>query len=521
MASEAVETLLSRFPLRSGVGVYQAQDGVHRVEAVRTLLGFHVHEVKHEDPRLASVETTGGGIDVAGVIDAVRRYVPSLAGVLPQKRRLHDVEDESETPRPRIDPVTVGLRANAVTFLSEVEQDVGPVPMMVEREDAKPDGEERRVQSVLADQVTVAHGKRKLRLTAKVRFGELEAIEAETGLEPSDDHRYEPEPWAVWRASSHHAPFAPKKGVHLRYVLGENEGLAILGTGKWPLAWQVLSWEGEEKAEVLLQAYHLLSVHAVRRLQLTGVDHVTVQGDDTLESDWAELEEAVGHEIYGVDGPVYDAKMVAFGLALAPFDKRARSLNLARSMQEKPSLLAQVPWGEGGFILSLCLCMFLILHDHAAGLKAQVNHSVSASATSLWARGKTNVQLKQDAAVLSREVGPISKYLKREVRFSHALSAVAASLPDSTWLVSVAGADLIWEKNSNKALGQRYLQIQAGAPSVRRGMAPPEINEAVRTLEANGFMKSVLPRVKLTDVNWRQQSGRGFTVFSMTSLPRK
>ena len=82
----------------------------------------------------------------------------------------------------------------------------------------------------------------------------------------------------------------------------------------------------------------------------------------------------------------------------------------------------------------------------------------------------------------------------------------------------MTGEDLFWEKNPNKALGQRYLLLTAGAPSEREGLAPPEINEAVHGIDDNAYLEKALPRVKLSDVNWRKQGGRGYSVFSLLAL---
>jgi hypothetical protein len=517
MSVGQIQAVLRRISLRSGTGVYPTESGVHRIEAVQTLLGIERREVA-TDLSDAAAEVRGDRLQ--NILAGVRKSVPSLAKLLPA---VPETFDEDSEPRRKVQPVTIGLRASAVTFISEIQLEDGPQIHAVapaEREDARPEAEEKRAQSVLTDRLTVSVGKQKIRLTAKVRFGELHTITKENGLSVEDQHRYEPEPWAAWRASAHYAPFKPTRGVHLRYILGESTGLAVLGTHKWPLAWQVLSWEEDGKAEALLQAYHLLNVHALRRLKLSGIEHVSVQGDDTLETDWEELEQAMGHEILGVDGPEFDESFTAFGLALGTLDSRSDSLNLARSIQEKPSLLAMAPWGETGFIFAVCVCMFLILQDHASGLAAQLQQVKREVYAAPWARGQTLQKLTQEQALLAREVTPMIKFLDRELQFSRALDAVATELPATTWLVNFSGGDFIWEKNPNKALGQRYLQIDAGAPSAERGMAPPEINQAVRSLESNEYMKAVMPRVKLTDVNWRQQNGSGFTVFGVLSLPK-
>jgi len=509
--------LLSRlreFEIKSGVGVYELGGEVHRVEAGWTVAGLTHRTCTGNEEDVADGSSSGMDQLLAGLGTLLSRGLDSLL-----KRKPASGDGDAASA---VMPVTVGLRANVVTFQSEVAQDQAlPSAAAPDRDESSPDRSSRKAGTVLSDSMTVSVGKQTLSLTGKVRYGELEELEQTTGLAPTDPHRYEPEPWAVWRASAHYAPFKPKNGIHLRYVLGDQAGLAILGTPKHPVAWQVLSWDEDGKEAAVLQAYHLLSVHAARRLHLTGINHIAIQGEDDLDGDWDSVEEAIGQPILDVDGPSYGPELVAFGLALGAMEGRADTLNLARTLQEKPSLLAMVPWGEAGFLVSLFLCMFLVLSDHASGVRQQLNAINKENAAVTWARGINKAQLNAEQNKLTAQVNPLQRYLDRELHFSQAITAIGQELPDSTWLDSISGGDLIWEKNANKMLGQRYVQVQAGAPSARKGLAPPEIDHAVRGLERNEYLKEVLPRVKLTDVNWRQQGGQGYTVFSVLVLPDK
>ena len=145
---------------------------------------------------------------------------------------------------------------------------------------------------MLEDSVVVAAGKKKVKLTAKARVEEVHAVAKATGVDPVDGHGYEPAPWALWRASVHHAS-AKKAGiVYLRYVVGSQGGVAILATAKGPLAWHVLSWTDGKCEEALIQAYHLLRVHALRRLRFEEIGQVSVQGTPFEENSRATLETA-------------------------------------------------------------------------------------------------------------------------------------------------------------------------------------------------------------------------------------
>jgi hypothetical protein len=196
-------------------------------------------------------------------------------------------------------------------------------------------------------------------------------------------------------------------------------------------------------------------------------------------------------------------------------------LNLARELQPAPSIFQLAPWGEASFLLSLFLCMYLMLHMHIGGLRAKLHVATQDAEAATWARGENPTKLKQEVDALRREVDPLSKFLVREISFGRALQSVAEKLPPKAWLANLAGEDHFWEKNPNKSLGERYLLLTIGAPSEREGLAPPEINLTVHGIDDDPYLESALPRVKLADVNWRQQGGRGYTVFSLLAAPKE
>ncbi len=497
---------------KTGIGIYEAGGVVARVDAGKTIAGIRHHVVPHgvEAANATAESLLGGGF--AGVpAKLLGRFVRNTGST------------QSEPDRKFPAPVMLGLRATAVTFVSEPVGDHEPNEGAgTEREESRIERGEKRANSILTDSMTVTLGRQKIRLTARVRLAELDEIGKATGINPAEAAaRYEPEPWAAWRASAFHAPFKPKKGVHLRYILGDGHGLAILGTPKWPLAWQVLSWEEGGKEEAILQAFHLLSLHGSRRLRLAAIDQVSIQGENSLEGDWETIGQTIGHPIRDVDGPSYGPELVSLGLALGALEGRTETLNLAHAIQQKPSVWASAPWGEAGFLFSLFVCMFLVLSYTAGNLDAELETIDRENQAVVWAKGLAQPKLAAEQKLLAAQVTPLLQYLKRDMHFTDAIIAIAGVLPDSTWLDSIEGGDLIWEKNPNKMFGQRFVLIQAGAPSARHGLAPPEIGEAVHALEANEYLRSVLPRVKLTEVNWRQQSGRGYTVFSVLALPKE
>jgi hypothetical protein len=531
---------LTRIRIGSGVGVYESGGNIHRIEVARTLLGImrvgtasaspcRTSKKKPADaaPTRAQALATAIVRRLGPIFEAARRKAEPLvqkvnASLATKKRRQKAKKGKNATKpaKARVQRVTAGVRASAVTFVSQLSDESNAHGSSDREKFEKTDKGEGKRPNVLIDRVRVTLAKKQVVLTGKVRTDELAQLGTSAGLDPEDPHVFEPAPWAVWRASCHYAPLKPHRGIHLRYVLGATGGVALLATAEWPLAWQLLSWEAGNKEEALIQAFYILNVHAARRLGLPGIDHVSVHGDDALTKTWAEIEAVIGQSITRLEGPHYDADLITFGLALGALEQRTESINLARSVQPDPSLAALAPWGEMGFLVSLFLCMYLVLHAHIDGLKGQLLTARKQNEAVAWAKGQQTPKLKADLNVLEREVTPLQYFLTREVEFSRVMESLASVMPPSTWLVSVNGGDLLWEKNPNKMLGQRWFVVQGGAPAARRGMAPPEINQAVYAIEESDYLGKVLPQVKLTDVNWRQQAGAGYTAFSVLALPK-
>ena len=158
--------------------------------------------------------------------------------------------------------------------------------------------------AILHDSIGLTVGKQRFLATARVRREELDAASAAAGFAIDDGHRFEPGPWAVWRASLYHAPLKPKRGVHLRYIVGASGGVVVLAAGDRPLAWQVLARETEKEwFDGLLHAFHVLDLFAVRRLSLPAISHISVQGAGESDREWDELAKSAGRAIQRVPGP--------------------------------------------------------------------------------------------------------------------------------------------------------------------------------------------------------------------------
>ena len=222
-----------------------------------------------------------------------------------------------------------------------------------------------------------------------------------------------------------------------------------------------------------------------------------------------------------VPGPSYTPKLVAFGAALGALDLKKQTLNLAKSIQDSPRLASMVPWGEVALLLAMFLGMFLVMRYYISDTRQQLATLKHRAVAAAWADGMTDVQLKQEATTLEKEVTPLNLFVTRELFFSRGLDSLAETLPPETWVVHMDGDDLFWEKSPNKALGQRYIMINAGAPSAVEGAAPPEINQAVHAMGGDEYLKKVLPNVKLTDVNWHKQAGVSFALFSVLAMPKQ
>jgi hypothetical protein len=503
---------LRNLTLKSGVGVYEHQGQCHRARAGLTPIGvveLPVEATAQEEKitkARAKAEARFTGI-VQKALSRLRKPGPKRAPA-PKKARVRTS--------------VVSLKPDAVTFISEPVTTDATGRNSAERESERSDRVDKSPHAILHDSITLSVGKKKYLATARVRREQLDAASASTGFAIEEGHHFEPGPWALWRASLHYAPLKPKRGVHLRYVVGPSGGVVVLAANDKPLAWQLLAKEGDKEwFQALLHAFHVLDLFAVRRLAVGAVTQLSVQG--ALEGDraWDELAQEIRRPIQRVAGPAYDPHLVAFGAALGALDPAKDTLNLAKHVQDPPSVLSLVPWGEVALLVVLFLGMFVSLRYYVSDAKQQLATLRERAVASAWAKNMTDAQLKQEVQKLEKEVNPLRTFVTRELYFSRGFDALSESLPSPTWLVHLSGADLIWEKSPNKALGQRYILINAGAPSQSEGAAPPEINEAVQAMANDEYLRKVLPNVKLTDVNWHREAGKSFALFSVLAMPKQ
>jgi hypothetical protein len=516
VSGDTVKTpdFLRTLTLKSAVGVFEFQGSCVRARA--GLTPFGVVELPEENtPQEDRINEARA--------EARRRFLDIRQQILGRLLRRGSRSAASTTaahPRPKIKPAVVGLRPDTVTFMSEPVTADAAARASADRDQEKNERNERA--AILQDSIALAVGKQRFLATARVRREELDAASAAAGLPIDSGHRFEPGPWAVWRASLHHAPLKPKRGIHLRYIVGPSGGVVVLAAGNRPLAWQVLARESDKEwFDGLLHAFHVLDLFAVRRLSLPAIAHISVQGAAAEDEEWDSLAKSSGRPIQRVSGPAYDAHLVAFGAALGALDLKNETLNLARSIQDPPRLLSMVPWAEVGTLIVLFGLMFAMMRYYVSDTRQQLATLRERAVAAAWAKGMTDAQLKQEAQALEKEVNPLKQFVTREIYFSRSLDSLAQTLPPSTWLVHISGDDLLWEKSPNKALGQRYILINAGAPSQTEGAAPPEINDAVHSMGRDEYLRTVLPNVKLTDVNWHREAGKSYALFSVLALPKQ
>jgi hypothetical protein len=505
---------LRTLTLKSAVGAFEFQGTCVRARAGLTPFGI-VELPEASTPQEDRINEARAEAR-RRILDLRRQFLAWLLrrGVTPAP------SDESAGSPAKVQPAVVGLRPDTVTFISEPLSADAAGRTTADRDAEKSERHDRA--AILHDSIELAVGKQRFVATARVRREELDAASAAAGFSIDDGHRFEPGPWAVWRASLYHAPLKPKRGIHLRYIVGPSGGIVVLAAGDRPLAWQILAHESDKEwFDGLLHAFHVLDLFAVRRLSLPAIAHISVQGAGNDDREWDALSQGCGRPIQRVPGPPYDAHMVAFGAALGALDLKKETLNLARSIQNPPRLFSMIPWAEVGVLVVLFGIMFALMRYCVSDTRQQLATLHERAAAAAWAKGMTDAQLKKEAQALEKEVNPLKQFVSRELYFSRAFDSLSQSMPPTTWLVHLSGDDLIWEKSPNKALGQRYIIISAGAPSETEGAAPPEINEAVHAMGRDEYLRTVLPNVKLSDVNWHREAGKSYALFSVLALSRQ
>ncbi len=481
--------------LRSAIGFYSSGERVAIVEAMRTpfgLAGIRSRRIEDDDDS----DTHKGHKEVRALLSEILE-------------------------RERMKTVTVGVRPSAVDFVADADL----------REEAWDGGAGEGKSSaaaavqaapgVLIDSIGVTVAKTKFVLTGRVRSKEIEGALPDSDSEDLRRRpRFEPGPWAAWRASLYFAPLKHRSGVHLRYILGEQEGLAILGDRHWPLAWQVLSWRTQDKGAALVQAFHMLNLYARRQLSISEIRHVSVQGCVDLEEGWHTIEAPLGREVEQVVGPVYDDEFIALGLALGGLESEENTLDLGRSLRPPKTFLALLPWKELGFLATLFLGMFFVMSSHAGSLRTQLDVALHENAEAIWAKAVPIAELQSQQKRLAKDVQPLSRFFSKRIPFAPALAAVSSMIPPTAWVESLHGADYVWRTGASRTLGSSFLLVRYAAPLVNTGAVPEEINELVKGLKASPYFSETLPEVKLADINWKPEGGEGVTLFTVIAKPR-
>jgi hypothetical protein len=358
--------------------------------------------------------------------------------------------------------------------------------------------------------------RRKLVLRGSVRREEVDPFSRILDLDLSRPPACEPAPWAAWRAALHHAPLVPRRGLHLRFLLGAGKGLAVVSNGGTPLGWQALSWEGALPAQVLFQSHRLLSVFTERRLGVGPIEHVSVQGLYEVKEGWSALERTLGCSLRREAGPAYDAHQIALGAALGGLDPRRDSINLVRHAQKPQSWAWLVPWGEAAFLLGLSAVLFLVLQYHAAELRGQVARQKIANAQVLWAEGKSSGDIKAERQRLNEYLPPVQEFLSRPVRFDAFVAALPSVTPESGTLLSAELADEAWKDKPDKKRGRRYGIVEGTTPFAR----PQEVDGVLQSLGATPFFAKSLPLAKVVEFASRGAGDSGETRFKVLCLPK-
>ncbi len=489
MKSAALKKL-SAVQLKRAVGIYRDDDKVTILKAAKTPLG--------------AVELDKRSVDLDSD--------PEQASIA-MRDLIKEAISEKKPPT-----VVIGLRASAVTFMSEQHEEPDHAGSLAAGEQQHAPAAE---PGVLIDQLAISAAKTKYLLTGKVRKEEVSSTLAYTD-EDDPSPRYEPVPWAAWRASIYHAPLRPKRGTHLRFILGKRHGLAILGNERWPLAWQLLSYEPQDKGESIIQANQLLSLYAKRRLAIPQVDEVSAQGDTKLPEGWGIVEDTIGRAVTQLEGPDYGAELIAFGLALGGLEADADCLDLARSLQKPKTLLAMMPWGQAVFVASLFAVMAGVLWTHSKKLERHLQATAEANSAVVWSGGIDIKKLKLEHAALTREVSPLEKFMRRDILLSEAVASLVSEMPGKIWLESIHASDQIWERSPNKSLGEKYLIVRCGASLTTSRSVPAEIEELVHNVSQSEYFQDNLPVVKLADINWKREgAAAGYSLFTVVSMPGK
>jgi hypothetical protein len=335
----------------------------------------------------------------------------------------------------------------------------------------------------------------------------------------------EPAAAALFRAGSFHA--RPPRGSMLcvRFFLGPQQAIGVLGTAQQPLFWHAFSLEPGQETNSILAAYSTLWMLCRNGRIPVPIDTVVVHGRAglVLSQDAEEFRRRTGARLIRCDEPDYGPEAAALGLALAdPLSDEPR-IDLARELKPSPTIRDVFPWKELALHGALLGSISLLLLGTASDTGVRLRAVDTEMATFPWAKEMDQAKLDGEKKVLEERTKAIAAFRDTRVAWSVPLHTIAAAAPENTVITALSG-DAEVEGGARAAPGKskKQLVVSFETPMAGDGSLPREIDGFLASLRGDTSLKRHFPLIEVTALraNPLRQGVPPSASYSVVCLPR-
>jgi hypothetical protein len=335
----------------------------------------------------------------------------------------------------------------------------------------------------------------------------------------------EPAPAAMFRAGSFHARAPRGSMLCMRFFLGPQQAIGVLGTAQQPLFWHEFSLEPGQETNSILAAYSTLWMLGRNGRISVPIDTVVVHGrpELPLSQDADEFRRRTGARLIRSDQPGYGAEAAALGLALAnPLSDELR-IDLARDSKPSPTIRDVFPWKElalhGALLGSISLLLLGMSTDAGVRLRA----AEAEVAAFPWAKDLDQAKLDGEKKVLEERTKAIAAFQGTRVAWSVPLRTMAAAAPQNTVITSLLGdGEVEGAARAGPGKSKKQLVISFETPMAEDGSLPREIDGFLASLRGDPSLKRHFPLIEVTALraNPVRQGVPPSASYSVVCLPR-
>jgi hypothetical protein len=334
----------------------------------------------------------------------------------------------------------------------------------------------------------------------------------------------EPVPAALFRAGAYYTKAPRGSKLCVRFFLGELHAVGVLAARAIPLFWHAFDLpKGDELAAIHAAYSTLWMMGRAARITLP-IDSVIIHGrpELALEKQSAEFRQRTGARVIRSDKPNNDLHAAALGLSLAKPLADSAGVDLARTLKPAVSIGDIFPYGE----LLLHGTLLGAVSLFSIGAAAEANHRLKGALGGLksfsWLKSQDQPKLDAEKKSIQERLKAVGVFRDTRVNWSGSLRKIAAAMPESTIITTLAGdAEIEAGSRSGGSRGKKKLIVSFETPLAGNGSLPHEIDGFLTTLRADATLKRHFPLIEVSGfrANPSRQGSIPSASYSVVCLP--